>query len=42
MKTSHIKGRLLIAGVVIIMTCSQAFAETDPEPLALQKIMKDL
>ena len=42
MKTLHIKGRLLIAGVVIIMTCSQAFAETDTEPLALQKIMKDM
>ena len=24
------------------MTCSQAFAETTPEPLALQKIMKDM
>jgi cytochrome c556 len=42
MKTLHIKGRHLIAGVVIIITCSQAFAETAPEPLALQKIMKDM
>ncbi len=42
MKTSHIKGNSLIAGAVIIMTCSQTFAETNPESLALQKIMKGM
>ena len=42
MKTSHIKVSRLIAGAVIIMTCSQAFAEASPEPLELQKIMKDM
>ena len=42
MKTSRIKERLLLAGVTIIMTCSQAFSETAPEPLALQKIMRDM
>lgn len=42
MKTSRIKGSLLIVGAVIIMTCSQAFAEIAPEPLALQKIMRDM
>ena len=42
MKTSHIKGNRLIAGAIIIMACGQAFAETNPEPLALQKIMKDM
>ncbi len=42
MKTVRTKRSLLIAGVAIFMTCSQAFAETAPEPLALQKIMKDM
>jgi len=42
MKLSHIKRNHLIAGVVIMMTCSQAFSEIKPEPLALQKIMKDM
>ena len=42
MKISDIKVNRLIAGAIIIMTCSQAFAESNPEPLELQKIMKDM
>jgi cytochrome c556 len=42
MKLSHIKRNRLIAGAVIMMTCSQASSEIKPEPLALQKIMKDM
>ena len=53
MKSKYSKRRRLTAGVVIIMTCSQAFAETSAEtsassslsftePLALRKIMQDM
>ena len=51
MKSKYIKGRALIAGVAIVMTCSQPFAETSDnanasassaEPLVLRKIMQGM
>ena len=49
MKSKYIKGRALIAGVAIIMTCSHAFSDTTvdttsnpSEHLELRKIMQDM
>ncbi len=38
----YINRKTLIAGIAAIIASSQAFAETNSEPLVLQKIMKDM
>lgn len=45
MKTLNLNSKALTAGVVLLMTCGQSFAETPvetDEPMVLQKIMRDM